>query len=304
MGMLLAAAGGFASAGYAFASCRFVILSFTDTEGTFEDVVGGPDGGGDVNRSFRVAAGLFTWLNPQSAENFDEGTCDGYRATMLEVLSEPYFEAARIMSVIATLLSIMLLVWILLISTLSMRRREIWFMTFWFFVQTCMVGLTFLIFQSSLCNDVGTDTSCELDEGGLVAIASCILWFVCLLVSCIFVKPLGQDLVLIDGELRSEFGERQSERKRQAEIRQMQKDQKAHEKAMEKQRRQDEKEARLAEQDEEQSTPQKRREEEDIEATPNTRQTAGDDEGMEVYLSRTLDHIEDYVLGDIDDDRH
>jgi hypothetical protein len=301
MGMLLAAAGGFAAAGYAFASCRFVIVSFTDAEGAFEDVVGGPDGGGDVVRSFRVAAGLFTWLNPQSVENFDEGTCDGYRATMLEELSEPFFEAARIMSVIATLLSIMMLAWILLISTLSMRRREIWFMTFSFLVLTSMVGLTFLIFQSSLCNDVGTDTSCELDEGGLVAIASCILWLVCLLISCIFVKPLGQDLVLIDGELRSEFSERQNERKRQAEIRQMQKDKKAQEKVMEKQLRQEEKEARFAEQDEEQNTPQKRRKEEYIEATPNTQQTDGDEEGMEVYLSKTLDHIEDHVLGDLDD---
>lgn len=128
-----------------------------------------------------------------------------------------------------------------------------------------------------------------------MAIASSILWFVCLLISCIFVKPPGQDLVLIDGELRSEFGERQSERKRQAEIRQMQKDRRANEKAMERQQRQDEKDARLAEQ----NTPQKKREEVDVEATPSTRQSAGDDEGMEVRLSRTLDNIEDIV-----DDRY
>eukprot|EP00545_Synedropsis_sp_CCMP1620_P001282 CAMPEP_0119008112 /NCGR_PEP_ID=MMETSP1176-20130426/3470_1 /TAXON_ID=265551 /ORGANISM="Synedropsis recta cf, Strain CCMP1620" /LENGTH=296 /DNA_ID=CAMNT_0006960383 /DNA_START=203 /DNA_END=1096 /DNA_ORIENTATION=+ len=294
MGLFAACCGGFAAAGYAFASCRFVIINFVDDSGSFEDVLSGPSSGGDFNRNFRVAAGLFTWLNPIStaSDNFDQGQCVGYRTTMLAALEEPTFEAVRIMAVIATLLSIMMLVWIMILTTLSMRRREIWFMSFWFFILTSLVGLTFLVFQSSLCQDVGMDTSCDLDEGGLVAIAACILWFVGLLVSCIFIKPLGQDLVLIDGELRSEFGERQNERKRQAEIRLMQKNQKAEARALEQEQRQES----LRQSN---STPTKRGSQAEDVATPNTQQTAaGDDGGMEVTLSKTLDRIEDYCEDD------
>ena len=275
-----------------------MIVSFISTQTDFELVLGGNPNGGNVDKLFRVAAGLFTWLNPSSSNTaFDQGSCVGYGQLMLDELSEPIFEVVRVMAVVSVLLGITMLVWIMLISTLSMQNREIWAMNLVFFILTTTVGLSFLIYQSSLCQDgVGDrqDTSCALDEGGLVAIAAIILWFVGLLISCIFIKAPGRDLVLVDGELRSEFGERQVERKRQVEIRALQKERKEEARALEQQRRDSESLAQVqgkSRRERQVSAAAARQTPAGNQETTNT-QVAGGEGETEVYLSRALDNIE------------
>jgi hypothetical protein len=238
LGLFATVAGGFAATSYAFASCRFVVISFVSTQKDFEYAMGvGDPNGGDSTRNFRIAAGLFTWS--------DQGQCMGYRQTMLEEMSQsssgPIFEAVRIMAVLAILFSITMLVWIILMTTLSMRRIELWSQRIGLGILVLLVGLSFLTFSSALCSDsVGdrSDVVCTLDQGGLVAIAATILWIVGLLISIVFVRMPGTgDLVLIEGELRSEFEERQNNRKRQIAFKALQRERKEKAKAMQRQRR-------------------------------------------------------------------
>ena len=132
---------------------------------------------GDVNRQFRVSAGLYTWS--------DQGQCVGYRQTMLEELTEPIFEAVRIIAVVAVILSITMLLWIILMTTMSMKPWELGAQRLLLLVLASLTGLSFLVLKSSLCSDDAGDrmsTTCELDQGGLVAIAATILWFVAFLI--------------------------------------------------------------------------------------------------------------------------
>lgn len=220
LGFFAAVAGGLAATCYSFISCRFVVVTYVSNQPDFELSISGDPNGGSVEQSFRVAAGLFTW--------FEQGQCFGYRQTMLDaLLSDPIFSSIRIMAVMAVLFSITMLVWVFLMTTLSMLRREIWGQTLGCFILTLLVGLSFLIFQSSLCDaSVGDrqSLSCSLDQGGLVAVAATILWFVAFLMSCLFVKARGMDLVLVDGELRSEFEERQKDRQRLVALKALQKE--------------------------------------------------------------------------------
>lgn len=195
--------------------------------------------GGDVTRNFQTAAGLFSYL--------EQGQCVGYRQTMLEELtqnsgSNKLFEAVRIMGVLAILLGMTMVFWTLFMTTLSMRRWELWAQRCAFFALSLLVGLSLpLMLESSLCSeDAGdrSDVSCSLDQGGLVAIAATILWFVGLLISSVFVRMPGSgDLILIDGELRSEFEERQNNRKRQIAFQAVQRERKEEARARARQQR-------------------------------------------------------------------
>lgn len=175
--------------------------------------VGDPDGG-IVERDFRTAAGVFAWS--------DEGRCQGYKYGMLDELTQNgnnLFEAVRVMAIVAILLCVMMVCWTLLMTTLSMQRWELWAQRLVFVVLALLVVLSLpLTLLSSLCSEeVGdrSDVSCTLDQGGLVAIAATTLWLVGLMISSTFVKMPGSgDLILVDGELRSEFEERQNIRKR------------------------------------------------------------------------------------------
>ncbi|KAI2512479.1 hypothetical protein MHU86_1932 [Fragilaria crotonensis] len=140
LGLFATVAGGFAATSYAFASCRFVVVSFVSTQKDFEYAMGvGDPNGGDTTRTFRIAAGLFTWS--------DQGQCMGYRQTMLDEMSQSsagaIFEAVRIMSILAILFSITMVSWILLMTTLSMRRIELWAQRIGFGILVLLVGLSF-----------------------------------------------------------------------------------------------------------------------------------------------------------------
>mmetsp|Transcript_32789 Transcript_32789/g.49423 ORF Transcript_32789/g.49423 Transcript_32789/m.49423 type:complete len:321 (-) Transcript_32789:179-1141(-) len=228
---------------YAVASCRFVFISFLSRWGDIAEVLGiEAEEGGDEYMEYKVSSGLYSWLTSEDARRFDPNSCTGFNQRMLRGLKEPFFDAARLIGVVAVLLSFMMVVWAFLLSSLSVGKVEIILMKMCFLILAALLGSTFLILMSSLCNDVGDDTACTIDEGGLVGIAAVILWFVCFLITCFFIKPPGEDLVLVDGELRSVFEDRQTERKRQAEIRKMQRELHREESKMEREQRRQEKE--------------------------------------------------------------
>eukprot|EP00547_Thalassionema_nitzschioides_P000685 CAMPEP_0194214432 /NCGR_PEP_ID=MMETSP0156-20130528/15605_1 /TAXON_ID=33649 /ORGANISM="Thalassionema nitzschioides, Strain L26-B" /LENGTH=323 /DNA_ID=CAMNT_0038942675 /DNA_START=67 /DNA_END=1038 /DNA_ORIENTATION=+ len=241
---LLASVGcGLGATLYAVASCRFVFVSFISKWGDIQDVLPDvPVDGGDEYQLYKVSSGLYSWLTAKDARRFDPNSCTGFNQQMLEGLKEPFFDSARLIGVVAVLLSFMMVVWVFLLSTLSVGKLEIILMKICFIILAVLIGNTFLVLNSSLCHDVAEDTECTIDEGGLVAIAAVILWFVCFLITCFFIKPPGEDLALVDGELRSVFQDRQTERQRQAEIRKMQRELHREESKMEQEQRRQEKE--------------------------------------------------------------
>lgn len=295
---LLAAVGcGLGATLYAVASCRFVFVKFLSRWGDIADVLPDvPEEGGDEYQLYKVSSGLYSWLTSKDARRFDPNSCTGFNQDMLEGLKEPFFDAARLIGVVAVLLAFMMVVWVFLLSTLSVGKMEIILMKLCFIILSALIGSTYLIFLSSLCHDVGEDTECTIDEGGLVAIAAAILWFVCFLMTCFFIKRPGEDLVLIDGELRSVFKDRQTERLRQSEIRKMQRELQREESKMEREQRRQEKEvaeeANGSQKEKSKSifsrTP-KSRKSETQQTTPDTiiesTEEGSEEGGMEVHLS-------------------
>mmetsp|Transcript_957 Transcript_957/g.1189 ORF Transcript_957/g.1189 Transcript_957/m.1189 type:complete len:334 (-) Transcript_957:295-1296(-) len=308
LSLLAGTASGLGATVYAFAACRFVFVSFTSRWGNINEVLDiETDAGGNEYRDFRVSGGLYSWLTSEDAKRFEPGSCTAFTPDMMESLSDPYFDVIRIIAVAAVLLSFMMIVWLFLLLTLSMGKVEIFFMKLCYVTLTALIGSTFLVFKTNLCNDVGESTECTLDEGGLVAIAGSILWFVCFLITCFFISPPGEDLILIDGELRSVYEDRQIERKRQAEIRKMQREVRREESKMEKEQRRQEKEVRLSEDEEvfrkskksnsNVETPEKEKQGNEL-LTPETFVQSVDengDDGMEVFLSTACNSIEDIM---------
>jgi len=288
-GLFVASAGGLVATWYSIASCRFVSLRFFSDLGPLS-VLYDDNGAGDVLLEYRNSAGLFSWLRPHREENWQEGSCVGWTETQRAGFVDHTFEAVRVLAIVSVLLSMGIMTWIFLLGCLSMERIYIRLLNAVLILEVTMVGLLFLALRSGLCRHVGVDTECELAEGGLVAIAAAILWFVAFLISVLFVVPIGQDLILVEGELRSQFFERQAARKRRMEHQSRERQERrmaAQEVAYKKEERQ-----RVPT-----STPDKTTANQYL-STPGTITMEGDDGEMEVYISQRLDNIESIVDGD------
>lgn len=133
-----------------------------------------------------TAAGLFQWLYP--GDTWDVGTCVGYSTSALAIISDPIFEASRFLIVMAIVLGGMATCWVLSMACLMLGVVQIWILGGLQLLQVILVSFAFLVKQSGLCHNVGQDTSCRLDEGGAMAIAAAILWFVTFLVTVFYVK--------------------------------------------------------------------------------------------------------------------
>lgn len=305
-GLFVATLGALAATMYGFMSCRFVVVRFQSNLGDFATLYNNR-GAVDVVVNYQIAAGLFSWLQPivntnndnnSAITQWDSGTCRGYSQTQREGFADNTFEAVRALAVVSILMGIALVGWILLLACLSMGRRYIWLLASLYLLSAILVSLSFLALQSGLCEGVGLSSSCRLDEGGLVAIAGAILWMVCFLIVSLFVVPLGKDLILLDGELRSDFEERQAARKRQ----QQQRKQDAEERKRQRQeqvvmQREERQQRRRRGETTPTTTPTKTKG--DAEAgTPGTIAMEGDEGEMEVYLKRRLDNIEDVMDND------
>jgi hypothetical protein len=58
------------------------------------------------------------------------------------------------------------------------------------------MSMTFLIHSSSLCTSVGNPSSCKLNNGGISAIASVLLWFVAWVVAMVYVQSPNEDVIV------------------------------------------------------------------------------------------------------------
>lgn len=220
-GMILSCIIALSSTLWGVASCRFAYVDFISDRGDFGvfylDPT--PDGGPVL---YRAGVGLFTWLQPLTTDDWSKGQCTGYTVLQTDQFSDDIFEVARIFGVLSVLGGVGVTCWTLFLGCISLGRFQIWMLSGVLFFITAFVGLTFLIFQSALCQDLVSyqdesyTTQCTLDQGGLVIIASCILWCVAFLMSVIYIKPPELDLEFSpDGQIRNAFEQRQRIRQQQ-----------------------------------------------------------------------------------------
>ena len=176
---------------YGLASCRFVLLTFTSTQGNFEEYfLYNAREGTDVIQ-YRVGVGLFQWLRVSDRETQDwtMGVCLGYQQTMRNQISDTVFEAARGFAVLAVLLAFVVCSWGMFTSCLSFHRLQVILLRLLCFCGVLACGMSFLLVNSSMCTSEFMDRRCEIDQGGLIMIGATILWVASFLISIIFVRP-------------------------------------------------------------------------------------------------------------------
>lgn len=189
-----------AASGYAVASCRMLILSFTSSEGCFQealslygDTSAAPDNANTTTNNAptqcQASIGLYQWLQPASSDDFKSGNCVGYEQTMLSILSDQSFEAARTFGVFSVLLSFVIFFWSLLLACIQLNRCQIWIFRCLCFFGTLSTGLTFLIQQSTICQSLFETESCKLDQGGLTMIAAFLFWFISFFIAQLWLSP-------------------------------------------------------------------------------------------------------------------
>jgi hypothetical protein len=167
-------------------SCRFVVVTYESDKGNF-DTIFTSQGGGDEFQVMNTAAGLFQWLSP-TADSWDTGTCIGYTQSALNVISDSFFETARFMAVLAVVLGCFLLFWALALACISLGRFQIWLLAAGQLLLAVFVALFFLVHQSNLCHNIGQNTVCRVDEGGMMAVAAAILWGIGFLLTARFMR--------------------------------------------------------------------------------------------------------------------
>lgn len=206
---------------YGVGSCRFVYVDFMSDRGDFNEFYLDPTADGDVVK-YRAGVGLFTWLLPFDETDWSQGQCTGYTALQQEIFADNTFEVARIFGVLSVLCGVGVTAWTLFLSCLSLGKYQIWAMSATLFLLTFFVGFSFLLVQSNLCQDLVSyqdasyTTECSMDQGGLVTIASAILWCVAFLISVIYIKPPERDMMFLpNGEITNAFQQRQLDRARQ-----------------------------------------------------------------------------------------
>jgi len=192
---------------YSISSCRFVVLQYTSNQ-NFEDffapttTTNNEDGNNNNEKTQDVGLGLFTWLLPsyyvdgdddtvtRAIEgNWQEGSCQGYKQLQLEQILDSKFEAVRILGVFSVLLSWSIFLFGLLLSCLSLAHWQRYALTASCVLVAILNGCTLLMIETGPCITTGQDSFCELDQGGLVAIAAVILWVCCALLSFFFLEP-------------------------------------------------------------------------------------------------------------------
>jgi hypothetical protein len=194
-----------------------MFVDFTTDRGDFSDFHRDPTADGEAVTQ-RVGAGLFSWLVPNSVDNWNDGQCAGYSELQREHFSDKVFEASRIFSVLAVLGGMGVTVWVLFLSCISLGRFQIWMMSTILGFLTIFTVLTFLIFLSTLCTDLTSyqdasyETDCTIDQGGLVVIAATLFWAVAFLISVVYIKTPEKDLTWQDGRITNAFELRQQQR--------------------------------------------------------------------------------------------
>eukprot|EP00532_Pseudo-nitzschia_australis_P002864 CAMPEP_0168193172 /NCGR_PEP_ID=MMETSP0139_2-20121125/18452_1 /TAXON_ID=44445 /ORGANISM="Pseudo-nitzschia australis, Strain 10249 10 AB" /LENGTH=264 /DNA_ID=CAMNT_0008116485 /DNA_START=296 /DNA_END=1090 /DNA_ORIENTATION=- len=209
---------------WSMASCRMFYIDYTTDRGDFSDFFKDPTADGEPVLQ-RVGAGLFTWLVPYAEDPFGNpnsdwtyGRCVGFSESQRNFFGDPLFEVSRVFAVLSVLGGMGLVLAVFILSCMSLKRFQIWMMTIIFGLIPIFVGLTFIVLQSKLCNGLTTyqnetyQTSCTVDQGGLVVIAAAIFWSVTFLISVVYIKDPKRDVGIRNGQITNAFETRQEER--------------------------------------------------------------------------------------------
>lgn len=219
--LIVAIAAAFAATGYAAASCRFVVVTFTSDAGGLEEYYGTNRGGSaGVYVPYKAAVGLYQWLRPVDAVDWSQGSCTGYQQTMLARIDDSFFNASRTFAVFAVIVSLLQTCWILMTACLSLNRIQGYLFCALSFVGAFSTAMTFLFRRSALCTTEFHTTDCAIDQGGLVMIAAVIFWLIALCISVRFVLPTVKtasgtvDFEQEDAEDRAKFASRARKQRR------------------------------------------------------------------------------------------
>lgn len=187
-GLLLSSWAAFTATAYAVASCRFLELTFETDQGSFENHFSNSPIAGGSWTFFRASVGLFQWLRPVDASEWNKGSCVGYQESMLAVIQDSYFDIARSFSVIAVLMGIIVSCWTFITSCIAWNWLQLMILRLLLLVGAVTSGMSLIILKASMCNDAIPGASCELDEGGMVLIAGMILWLASFVISVVFFR--------------------------------------------------------------------------------------------------------------------
>lgn len=201
-------------------SCRYLYVDFRSDRGDFGEFYKDPTANGEAV-TYRAGAGLFTWLVPFESSDWSEGQCAGYNQLQQEVFGDTIFQVSQVFAVLSVVGGVSMTAWTLFLSCFSLRKLQIWAMSLGFFLLSCFVAFSLLIFQSALCQDLVSyqnpsyTSKCTLDQGGLIAIAGSILWFVAFLICVVYIKSPENDVTFLpSGEVVNAFEMRQANRQR------------------------------------------------------------------------------------------
>ncbi|KAL7580148.1 hypothetical protein ACA910_012904 [Epithemia clementina (nom. ined.)] len=189
-GLLLATCCAFVATAYAVASCRLVVLSFVSDTGNFEQSFSRFNTvQTEAFQEYKVALGLFQWLRPDE-DTWDDGTCVGYQQSMLEAFADNYFDMARVAGSMSVLVGVMVVLWAVVNACIAWNIWQIIILAFLLLSGTVAAALSFIFLKSEICNDKFSDSSCSIDESGLVLVAGSILWLSGFLITVIFMRTL------------------------------------------------------------------------------------------------------------------
>jgi len=192
-GLLLAACATLAATTYSVSSCRLVVLSFISDTGNFEQSFSRNPTFFENFSEHKVSLGLFQWLRPNGSDaEWDDGACIGYQESMLDAFSELNFEIARGFGSLAVLLSVLTVLWAAVNSCIAWNLWQIIILSALLLSGTVAACMTFIFLQSDICNSTFPESSCRLDEGGLILVAGAILWCAGFLITVLFIRPLDR----------------------------------------------------------------------------------------------------------------
>jgi ABC-type multidrug transport system fused ATPase/permease subunit len=240
LGLIASCVCALAATMWGMASCRFMYIDYITDRGDFSDFYRDPTADGDPVLQ-RVGAGLFTWLLPfgdngdasesESTSDWTSGQCAGYSEGQRIFFSDNIFEVARIFAVLSVLGGMGVVFAVLFLSCISLRRFQIWMLSIILGLISMSTGLTFIVFQSKLCNDLVSyqkddsyTTKCRIDQGGLVVIAAGLFWSVATLISIVYIKDPKRDIGIENGQITNAFESRQEQRYQREKERRMKSD--------------------------------------------------------------------------------
>ncbi|CAB9528627.1 expressed unknown protein [Seminavis robusta] len=188
--LLLSMACGTICTCFAVSTCRFATLEFLSDHGDFDQHFVGDTDAKDTLSSVRVGIGLFVWMRPFDTLDWDDGSCAGYNELQRNVIVDGRFEILRIVGVVAVLMSVSLFLFSFGLSCLSLARLQRYIMITCTVALAFMTGSTLLITTTSVCTDIGTYPNCDVDQGGLVAVAGVLFWILTGLIMVFFIQPV------------------------------------------------------------------------------------------------------------------